>query len=54
MKVKDLIKQLIEFEQESEIVVYDDDNDRTLHIVCVDADKCDEQDDDGSVLIIAN
>jgi len=50
--VKDLIRQLMEFEENSEVVVYDDDNDRTLKIVCVDADEGDESDESPQVIII--
>lgn len=52
MRVKDLIAQLIEFDENSEVIVYDDDNDRVLEIACVDADEGDESDEDQQVMII--
>lgn len=54
MTVKDLIRQLMEFEENSEVIVYDDDNDndRTLQIACVDADEGDESDEAPQVMII--
>ena len=52
MTVKDLIRQLMEFEENSEVIVYDDDNDRTLQIACVDADEGDESDEEPQVMII--
>lgn len=52
MKISDLIKQLMEFDSESEVVIYDDDNDRTYEVRCVDADEGDESDENPQVLII--
>lgn len=52
MTVKDLIRQLMEFEENSEVIVYDDDNDRTLQIACVDTDEGDESDEEPQVMII--
>lgn len=52
MRVKDLIAQLMEFDENSEVIVYDDDNDRVLEIACVDADEGDESDEDPQVMII--
>lgn len=52
MRVKDLIVQLMEFDENSEVIVYDDDNDRVLEITCVDADEGDESDEDPQVMII--
>lgn len=56
MTVKDLIRQLMEFEENSEVIVYDDDNDndndKTLQIACVDADEGDESDEAPQVMII--
>lgn len=52
MRVKDLIVQLMEYDENSEVIVYDDDNDRTLEVACVDADKGDESDEDSQVMII--
>ena len=33
MKVKDLLEQLTEFDPDSEVAIYDDDNDRNMHIL---------------------
>lgn len=52
MRVKDLIVQLMEFDENSEVIVYDDDNDRVLEIACVDADEGDELHEDPQVMII--
>lgn len=52
MTVKDLIRQLMEFEENSEVIVYDDDNNRTLQIACVDADESDESNEEPQVMII--
>lgn len=52
MKVNDLIKQLMEFDGKSEIIVYDDDNDRVLEIACIDVDEGDESDEAPQVMII--
>lgn len=50
MKIKDLIAQLSKYNPDAHVVVYDDDNDRTLSITCV----CDDDDveDLTQVLII--
>lgn len=42
----------MEFDENSEIIVYDDDNNRVLEIACVDADEGDELDEDPQVMII--
>lgn len=42
MKVKDILAQLSDFSPESDIFVYDDDNDRVLDIACVAEDDADE------------
>ena len=52
MRVKDLIVQLMEYNENSEVIVYDDDNDRILEVACVDADEGDESDEDSQVMII--
>lgn len=52
MTVKDLIRQLMNFEENSEVIIYDDDNDRTLEIACVDIDEDDESDKSPRVMII--
>ena len=52
MTVKDLIRQLMDFEENSEVIIYDDDNDRVLEIACVDADEGDESDESPQVMII--
>ena len=52
MTVKDLIRQLMDFEENSKVIIYDDDNDRVLEIACVDADEGDESDEAPQVMII--
>ena len=52
MTVKDLIRQLMDFEENSEVIIYDDDNDRVLEIACVDADEGDESNESPQVMII--
>lgn len=52
MRVKDLIVQLMEYNENSEVIVYDDDNDRILEVACVDADEGEESDEDSQVMII--
>ena len=52
MTVKDLIRQLMDFEENSEVIIYDDDNDRVLEIACVDTDEGDESDESPQVMII--
>ena len=52
MRVKDLILQLMEYDENSEVIIYGDDNDRTLEVACVDADEGDESDEDSQVMII--
>lgn len=52
MIVKDLIRQLMNFEENSEVIIYDDDNDRTLEIACVDIDEDDESNKSPRVMII--
>lgn len=42
----------MEYDESSEVIIYDDDNDRTLEVVCVDADEGDESDEDSQVMII--
>ena len=42
MKVKDLLEQLTEFDPDSEVAVYDDDNDRMLDVSCIDNDDADD------------
>lgn len=52
MRVKDLILQLMEYDENSEVIIYDDDNDRALEVACVDADEGDKSDEDSQVMII--
>ena len=52
MTVKDLVRQLMDFEEDSEVIIYDEDNDRTLQIACIDADEGDESDESPQVMII--
>ena len=52
MRVKDLILQLMEYDENSEVIIYDDDNDRTLEVACVDVDEGDESDENPQVMII--
>ena len=49
MKIKDLIEQLSTYEENSEVIIYDDDNDREYEI---DADEGDESDNDPQIMII--
>lgn len=42
----------MEYDENSEVIVYDDDNDRTLEVACVDADEGDESGEDSQVMII--
>ena len=42
MKIKDLLEQLREFDPESEVAIYDDDNDRMLDVSCIDSDDADD------------
>lgn len=42
MKVKDVKAMLADFDDEADISVYDDDNDRVLDIACVAEDEADE------------
>ena len=41
MKVKDLVKQLMEYDEDSEVVIYEDDNDRMYDVICIDEDEDD-------------
>lgn len=52
MTVKNLIRRLMDFEENSEVIIYDDDNDRVLEIACVGADEGDESDESPQVIII--
>ena len=36
MRIKDLIEQLSTYEENSEVIIYDDDNDREYEIVSID------------------
>lgn len=51
MKVNDLIKQLMQYDMDSEVVMYDKDSDKTHEILCVDADEGDKSDEDSQVII---
>jgi len=44
MRIKDLIEQLSMYEENSEVIIYDDDNDREYEIAAIDADEGDESD----------
>jgi hypothetical protein len=52
MKVNELVRQLLEYDQNSEVIIYDDDNDRTLQISCIDIDEGSEADEDAQIMII--
>ena len=52
LRVKELIKQLMEYDENSEVVIYDIDNEKTFEIKCVDADEGDESDEESQVTII--
>lgn len=42
MRIKDLIEQLSTYEENSEVIIYDDDNDREYEIAAIDADEGDD------------
>lgn len=44
MRIKDLIEQLSTYEENSEVIIYDDDNDREYEIAAIDEDEGDEAD----------
>jgi hypothetical protein len=52
MRVMDLIQQLMGFDANSEVIVYNDDNDRTFKIACIDVDEGDESNENPQVMII--
>lgn len=52
MRIKDLIEQLSMYEENSEVIIYDDDNDREYEIAAIDADEGDESDNDPQIMII--
>lgn len=52
MRIKDLIEQLSTYEEKSEVIIYDDDNDREYEIAAIDADEGDESDNDPQIMII--
>ena len=52
MRIKDLIEQLSMYEENSEVIIYDDDNDREYEIAAIDADEVDESDNDPQIMII--
>lgn len=52
MRIKDLIEQLSTYEENSEVIIYDDDNDREYEIAAIDADEGDESDNDPQIMII--
>lgn len=39
MRIKDLIEQLSTYEENSEVIIYDDDNDREYEIAAIDEDE---------------
>ena len=52
MRIKDLIEQLSTYEENSEVIIYEDDNDREYEIAAIDADEGDESDNDPQIMII--
>lgn len=52
MRIQDLIEQLSTYEENSEVIIYDDDNDREYEIAAIDADEGDESDNDPQIMII--
>ena len=52
MRIKDLIEQLSTYEENSEVIIYDDDNDREDEIAAIDEDEGDESDNDSQIMII--
>lgn len=52
MRIKDLIEQLSTYEENSEVIIYDDDNDREYEIAAIDEDEGDESDNDSQIMII--
>ena len=52
MRIKDLIEQLSMYEENSEVIIYDDDNDREYEIAAIDADEGYESDNDPQIMII--
>lgn len=52
MRIKDLIEQLSTYEENSDVIIYDDDNDREYEIAAIDADEGDESDNDPQIMII--
>ena len=52
MRIKDLIEQLSMYEENSEVIIYDDDNDREYEIAAIDADECDDSYNDTQIMII--
>ena len=52
MRIKDLIEQLSTYEENSEVIIYDDDNDREYEIAAIDEDEGDESDNDPQIMII--
>lgn len=52
MRIKDLIEQLSMYEENSEVIIYDDNNDREHEIAAIDADEGDESDNDPQIMII--
>ena len=51
MRIKDLIEQLSTYEENSEVIIYDD-NDREYEIAAIDEDEGDESDNDPQIVII--
>ena len=51
MTVGELINQLEFFDKESEVYIYDNENDRTYKILCIDFDEADEREVNANVLI---
>lgn len=52
IRIKDLIEQLSMYEENSEVIIYDDDKDREYEIAAIDADEGDESDNDPQIMII--
>lgn len=51
MKVKELIEKLMEYNEELEVVIYDEDNDYTMEIQNVATDTSNEVDYERVVLV---
>ena len=52
MTIHDIIELLRMYEENSEVIIYDDDKDREYEIAAIDADEGDESDNDPQIMII--